>query len=311
MRHPAPRSPSLGESFTVREALETGMSRDRLRARDLSRPFVGARTVNAPIVTRDLAQALAPLLRADQYFSHLTAAELQGMRMPGRGWLQPLHVTGREVDRGMRRPAVVGHKTALPVRVLELGAGLRASSPIDAWCECATLLPVDDLIVMGDGLVRRRHPLTTLDELSWAVARRSGLRGSTRLRAALPQLRAGTDSARETILRLLVVRAGFPEPGVNAELVDVSGATIAHGDLVWPEFRVVLEYDGRQHAEDPAQFAIDIRRLDDIAEAGYRLIRVDKALLAESRLVLGKLGRALRERGWRPASTMKGRRWGE
>lgn len=287
------------------------MTRDRLRVRDLSRPFVGARTVNAPIVIRDFAQALAPLLRADQYFSHLTAAELQGMRMPEWRWPQPLHVTGCEVDRAMRRPTVVGHKTALPVRVLELGSGLRASSPVDAWCECASLLSVDDLIVMGDGLIRRRGPLATLDELRMAVRCRSGLRGSARLRAVLPQLRAGTDSARETTLRLLVVRAGFPEPEVNAELVGLMGATIAHGDLVWPESRVVLEYDGRQHAENAAQFAIDIRRLDDIVEAGYRLIRVDKALLAEPGLVLPKLSRALRERGWRPESASRGRHWGK
>jgi very-short-patch-repair endonuclease len=75
---------------------------------------------------------------------------------------------------------------------------------------------------------------------------------------------------------------------------------IAHGDLVWQKYRVVLEYDGRHHAEDPTQFAIDIRRLDDLAEARYRVIRVDKALLADSNLVLAKLRRALHEGGWRP-----------
>ena len=69
---------------------------------------------------------------------------------------------------------------------------------------------------------------------------------------------------------------------------------------MWPEHRVVLEYDGRQHAEDPKQFANDIRRLDDIAEAGYRHIRVDKTLIADRDLVLAKVTRALRERGWRP-----------
>ncbi len=200
----------------------------------------------------------------------------------------------------MRRPGVVGHKTELPVRILDLGVGLYASSPVDAWCESATLLPVDDLIVMGDGLIRRKHPLATLGELATAVHRRSGRRGAARLKSVLPQLRAATDSAPETRMRLLVVRAGVPEPEVNAALVDPNGNVIAHGDLVWPEYRVVLEYDGRQHAESLAQFAIDIRRLNDIAEGRYRVIRVDKTLLTDRHLLLAKLRRALADGGWTP-----------
>lgn len=279
--------------------MTAGMTRDRLRAQDLTHPFVGARALDTPADVHGLAAALAPLQTEDQFFSHLTSAELHGMRMPeGRRTLQ-LHVTGQDVSRAMRRPGVVGHKTTVPVRVVELGDGLRASHPVDAWCECAVLLPVDDLVVMGDGLIRRRNPVATIDQLARAVTRRGGQRGATRLRSALPQLRAGTDSARETILRLLVVRAGLPEPEVNAALLDLRGKTIAHGDLAWPQFRVVLEYDGRQHAEDPGQFAIDIRRLDDLAESHYRVIRVDKSLLANSSTLLAKVRRALHEGGWR------------
>jgi len=276
------------------------MSRDRLRARDLAHPFVGARTADTPVDVLGFALALAPLLTAGQYFSHLTAAELHGMRMPEGRRAHRVHVTGREVNRAMRRPGVVGHKTELPVQVLDVGDGLCASSPVDAWCECATLLGVDDLIIMGDGLIQRKHPLSTLDELADAVHRRSGRRGAARLRSALPQLRAATDSARETRLRLLVVRTGMPEPEVNAALLSLNGDVIAHGDLVWPKYRVVLEYEGRQHAEDLAQFAIDIGRLNDIAEARYRVIRVDKTLLADRHALLVRLRRALADGGWKP-----------
>lgn len=283
----------------MREAITAGMSRDRLRAGDLAHPFVGARAVDTPTDVHGLAAALAPLQTADQFFSHLTSAELHGMRMPERWNQRELHVTGQNVSRAMRRPGVVGHKTTLPVRLVKLSDGLRASHPVDAWCECAVLLPVDDLVIMGDGLIRRRNPVATIDELERAVARRSGQRGAARLRTALPLLRAGTDSARETTLRMLVVRAGLPEPEVNAALFDSSGNTIAHGDLAWPQFRVVLEYDGRQHAEDPTQFAIDIRRLDALAESHYRVIRVEKSLLANGSKVLAKVRRALHEGGWR------------
>jgi len=179
-------------------------------------------------------------------------------------------------------------------------SGLPASAPVDAWCESAALVNIDELIVMGDGLVRRRDPLATLEQLDHAVDARHGRRGTATLRMALPQIRANSDSARETLLRLAVTRAGFPEPAVNALLRDQMGRVIAHGDLVWPEFRVVLEYEGRHHAEDGRQFAIDIRRLDRIAEAHYRVIRVDRMLMAAHADLVRTIARALTAAGWRP-----------
>jgi len=202
-----------------------------------------------------------------------------------------LHVT-KQADRGARRKGVVGHKSRTAARTV-LVDGIRCSDPIEAWCECAELLGVDDLVVLGDGLVRRKDPLATMDELRAAAARRAGARGVRRLRTALDLIRPGTDSARETLLRLVVVRAGFPEPLINHRLTDDDGLEIGHGDLVWPEERIVLEYEGRQHAEDARQFALDIRRIDRITEH-YRHIRVDKVLLSEPDELLAKLRRAFR-----------------
>lgn len=275
-----PLPPQLPESFTTTDARDAGVARSRLSALDLAHPFHGARSRSVPVGVHDLAAALRPLLSEQQRFSHVTAALLHGMRMP-EGWRdRRLHVSGQNADRAMRRPGVVGHTTTLEVTPVSSPFGLPLSSPVDTWAECAELMGTDDLIVMGDGLLRRRGPACAIDELATAVRRRRGRRGASRLRAALPHLRAGTDSARETMLRLLLTRAGLPEPLVNAELRDSAGHVIAHGDLVWPDERLVVEYDGRQHAEDPAQFAIDIRRLDDIAAAGFRVIRVDRDLMS-------------------------------
>jgi hypothetical protein len=306
MRRPAPLPESLGAFFTVSSALDLGVTRDRLRAGDLIRPFTGARSTTTPMTTRDHALALAPLLGPGQHFSHLTAAELLGLRMPERRLAQTLHVTYREAHRSMRRPNVIGHKSRETVPIMELPNGLRVSSPVAAWCESAALITLDDLIVMGDGLVSRRAPVADIEQLKRVVNNRPGRRGTARLRAALPWIRARTDSARETELRLLVTRAGFPEPEVNFPLVDDNGTLIAHGDLVWPNFRVMLEYEGRQHAEDTDQFAIDIRRLDNIAEIDYRVIRVDRQLMARRGTLFRKIATALAARGWRPDSPAEG-----
>ena len=222
------------------------------------------------------------------------------MRLPEWHSAQ-LHVTYRNGARAMRRPGVVGHVEATTLAHVHITpSGVPASAPVDAWCESAALLTSDELIVMGDGLVSRRNPVATLARLSAAVDARSGRRGTARLRIALHSIRANSDSARETMLRLAVTREGFPEPEVNAPLRDKAGRVIAHGDLVWPEFRVVVEYEGRQHAENPEQFAIDIRRLNRIAEAGYRVIRVDRQLMAARAQLVRTIASALATGGWHP-----------
>lgn len=298
MRIPAPLPDGLGAAFRVAEALTVGVTRDRLRARDLARPFTGARSRQTPSDLAGRAAALSPLLHPDQYFSHTTAAELLGMRMPERRLPSTLHVTYHHAHRAMRRPGVTGHKTVRPAVILRV-ADLPVSSPVDAWCESASLLGVDELIRMADGLVARRDPVAEIADLVEAVRRRSGCRGVGRLQRALPLVRPGTDSPRETDLRLLILRAGFPEPEVNPPLVDRHGAVIAHGDLAWRHYRTVLEYEGRHHAEDPWQFAIDIRRLDDLAAEGYRVIRVDRILLADRARLVRKVAEALTAGGWR------------
>lgn len=300
MRTPEPLPRVLGSSFSVSAALAAGASTDRLRARDLARPFWGGRVRQPPEGPRDLTLALLPLLHPDQYFSHVTAAELQGLRMPERRLPTVVHLTYRDAHRAMRRPGVVGHKTIRPAKVVRTADDIPVSMPVDAWCESAPLLGVDELIAMGDGLVCRRSPVADLGELRDAVLARAGRRGSAQLKLALPHIRPGTDSYRETQLRLVVVRAGFPEPDVNPPLLDRRGEVIAHGDLAWRRYRVVLEYEGRQHAEDAGQFAIDIRRLDDLASEEYRVIRVDRRLLREKAVLLAKIADALHKGGWRP-----------
>lgn len=228
---------------------------------------------------------IVPRLTETSRFSHLTAAELQHLRLPAHAASTALHVTGRDAVRGVRRLGVVGHRSRRAITP-SLVDGLPCSDPITAWCECSELLPLDDLIVMADGLLRRRAPLATFVQLEDAVAARQGARGVRTLQRALAETRAGTDSATETALRLLLVRAGFPEPVINGPLLDHDDRFLGYGDLVWPAHRIVVEYEGRQHAEDRAQFAIDIRRIDRILEAGYRHIRVDSVLLRDrTRLV--------------------------
>jgi hypothetical protein len=113
-------------------------------------------------------------------------------------------------------------------------------------------------------------------------------------------VRAGVDSPRETVLRLVIVRAGFPEPEVNGVILDGDGKKIATGDLVFREYKVLVEYDGEQHRLDQEQYNWDIDRLDAIREAGWLVVRINKSHLrgSDSR-VERKIEKALRASGWR------------
>ncbi len=301
MPRPAPLpDPYASEPFAIHAALKEGVTARRLRNGDLARPFHGVRAPSRPRDLRDLARTYAARMLPHEAFTHLTAAYLQGLRLPEGYRSTTLDASFLAPHRAPRAAGTRGRQISADTELIVLPDGLRTTPPITTWLHCSELLAVDDLIVMGDGLLRRRHPLATLDQLKAAVDAYAPRRGVSKLREALVWVRTDTDSARETMLRLIVVRAGFPEPKVNWPIVNRFGATIAHGDLVFPEYRVVLEYDGRQHAEDETQFAIDIDRLDELMEENWRVIRVDKSLMRRRATLLGKINTALTAGGWNP-----------
>jgi very-short-patch-repair endonuclease len=298
MPKPRPLPLDLPSAFTYAEGLDRGVSARRLRNADLASPFRGARSRATDDDVPSLALAYSPLLLPDQRFSSLTAAELHGLRMPEGFVARSIHVTSVAPTRAPRRVGVVGHQSKSNVFVLV--NGLAVSDPVDAWWESAQCLPIDDLIVMGDTLIRRRAPLVALEQLKIEVPKRQGERGTSRIARALPQMRESTDSARETMLRLLLERAGFPEPEVNGEIRNRFGALIAHGDLVYRRHRTIVEYEGDHHRTDERQFNIDLERLDELAEEKWRIIRVTKKLMWQRVTLFGKVTTALEEGGWQP-----------
>ena len=264
-------------------------------------PFHGVRSSQPCEDVPDLARAYAVRMPAHQHFSHLTAAAILGLRMPQSSRIRELHVTSLGHDRAPRVHGVVGHRSAR-ITVPIVVAGLRVTDAVQTWCDLGAFLALDDLVIMGDGLVRRKRPLAALRQLTEAVAGCAGRRGHRRLVEALALVRAGTDSARETMLRLIVLRAEFPEPEVNPLIRNRYGAEIAHGDLTYPQYRTVLEYDGGQHREDEKQFNIDIDRLDELMEENWRVIRVNKNLMARRATLVDKVRTALIAGGWRPGT---------
>lgn len=146
--------------------------------------------------------------------------------------------------------------------------------------------------------MRRQNPLATMAQLGEAVRRYGSRRGARLLRECLEWIRPGVDSPRETKLRLVLVRAGMPEPEVNGVIFDSNGEFLAFGDLVFRRYRVVAEYDGEVHRWEE-QYHRDVDRLDALADETWRVVRINKThLRGDGRVAVGKVARALRAAGW-------------
>jgi hypothetical protein len=126
-----------------------------------------------------------------------------------------------------------------------------------------------------------------------AIARtHRGARGLRQLEAALHLYDPGAASPKETWLRLLVIRDGYPRPQTQIPLLSPDGLRRYYLDMGWRDRMLALEYDGEQHRLDPIQYAYDIRRSEDIAELGWTRVRAVKANTAGD--ILCRL-----ERAWR------------
>jgi len=226
-------------------------------------------------IARDVA--ITPLLRAKavlklvpsgSYISHHTAAELWGAAPPSD---VATHVTlpsacGRLVRQGVR-----SHYRKYQAQAT-IRKGVPISTPEETVLDLAAVgVGLVDLVVVADGLIKAGH--TSPERLSEAVAQWGG-RGCRLARRAASLARKGVDSPQETRLRLLLVLAGLPEPRVNLIIRGREGSWRRRYDLVYEQFRLIIEYDGRQHAEDAQQWLSDIFRREELDQIRWRLVIV-------------------------------------
>jgi hypothetical protein len=88
------------------------------------------------------------------------------------------------------------------------------------------------------------------------------------------------ESPRESLLRVLLVLAGLPQPCVQHEVRDAAGRFVARLDLAWPDLLVAIEYDGAHHQER-LQHSRDLRRHNALRALGWVVIQVDARQFAD------------------------------
>jgi hypothetical protein len=285
--------PALGASFSVAAARAVGVTPSRLRASDLRAPFTGARSTLPTDGLVELCRAYLPVAPARFAFSHVTAGRLYGMALPSRLERErPLDVSVPLGTGHPRRRGVIAHRVSeLDLHELR---GLPVVRPAVAWRQLAPVLELDELVVAGDSLLRRKGRLAEVESLRTALDAASHARGIRRCRAALADLRPGTDSAQESRLRLTIVRAGLPEPRIG-NTVFHEGAFVGTPDLAYPLQRIAIEYEGSTHWRDEAAVAADIARREQFIRAGWRVLEVTASRLRITGAVTGELAALLAE----------------
>jgi very-short-patch-repair endonuclease len=263
----------LGRAFLV----DRDGTPDLTHAQTLSGRFVlTSRGVRQPAEQSDMDRArweAAQLpLRPETVLSHTSAARLHGLPVPRRVLdATRVHVTTpREVPRPRRRD-IVTHHASLPSSDVCVVEGLRVTSPARTYVDMASLLAFDELVALGD-VVLRRHP-SSRDELLAVAVARATYPGRRRAVSAIGWLDPAAASPRESHLRVLLRRGRLPRPEVNGVIRDADGGFLAVGDLVFRRERVIVEYDGDVHAS-MQQRAKDAARRAVLREHGWIIVEI-------------------------------------
>lgn len=277
------------------------MANHRMRAGDLVSPYWGVRApADAQLSLLYRCRLLGLALPGHAFFSGVTAAALLGMPVPliHTGQNAILEVGVAHPARGIRRPGVHGRRLQIEAADVGTRHGLRLTSPARTWCDLAPGLTLAELVAAGDHLIFRERPIVTRAELEAAVNRHPGRRWRSKLLEALELLDDRSESPRESILRVIVVRHGFPAPRANVRIYDERGRFVARVDLLFEKYGEILEYQGDHHRTDVRQWRRDISRRAELESLGYHITDVASDDVVEVRALVRRLERNLRRRGW-------------
>jgi hypothetical protein len=257
----------MGDPFLGSEAVASGrLSPYELRSRFVSMfPDVYLQT-DAEVTAVTRAKAAWLWSRRQGVIAGQSAAALHGAK-----WVDARRPA--EVLWPNRRPptGIQAWSDRFADDEVELKGGILVTTPPRTALDLACRYPFDDAVAAIDALARATKLKTADVEL--LAERYRGRRGIRKGRRVLDLVDPGAESPRETWLRLLVIRNGFPRPQTQIPVYDEYGALIAVLDMGWEDIKLALDYEGDHHRH-PVRFNKDIRRHDDVTELGWMDIRV-------------------------------------
>lgn len=291
--------------FTASQARAAGLGRGVLDGPRFQRLFRGVYLpADAEPSFRTWIDAARLVLPPDAVVSHSSAMRIRG--------LEPQKPTRLEfsTNAGLvtEHSSIILHRRGGRLHP-EIVDGLPVTGPDRTFVDCAHKRPVVEVVQLGDLLIASRQ--TSLDRLI-AYANARHLHGVRRARRLLRYVREGAESPRETVVRLIVVWSGLPEPDCNVDILDANGDFVARGDLVLRLWRIVIEYDGWHHERDARQRQRDILRRERLESLGWRVLVITSRDLRHPESVASRVYGALVRAGYAgrpPRTSMMWKRW--
>ncbi|HEX4685292.1 MAG TPA: hypothetical protein VH228_00820 [Nocardioides sp.] len=198
----------------------------------------------------------------------------------------------RFVVQGELHLAVEGtflHRTVLLPPTDDVG--VTPAAAYLAFCHRSSTI---EAIAVGDWLAHRGH--IDGDELRALVRAQDWRDGASEVAWVMDHLVGDSRSMPESEVRAMVTFAGLPMPVSNAPIQ--LGDVVVHGDLWFPTYRCVLEYEGRQHQLDRAQYFADIDRYSLYRHHDVHYVQLTQELLGQPRALVRRVHRALAARGY-------------
>ncbi len=277
--------------FLTSEAPTLGVDRRALDGPAYRTVFRGV-AVASSMPDTVVIRARAALLVAPEgaVISHWTAARLWGGVVPDNEWTHVAFMRDVRSRVGGIKLHRFRHRLDTTRR-----HGMPVTSPSQTFCHLARHLGLVDLVALGDRFVKKGR-CSRADLVSYA----DGWVGQCRQEAldAARLVRDRVDSVPETALRVLMVLAGLPEPGVDIRIHDADGTVRFRLDLGYEEAKLAIEYDGRWH-DKPEQAAKDeARRTTLSTDDGwtFAIVTADD-LFGDPEALLATLQRVMQEHG--------------
>ena len=234
------------------------------------------------------ARAAARLLLPTSTVSGRSAAVLWGVDLAGQQ--DDVELT---LPRGCRAGAVRGVRVTrrgLTEDEVTLRSGTRVTTPLRTALDLARAVPSEEAVVDLDRFLVAGE--VALPDLARAAAAFSGP-GCRAMRTAVSLADGLAGSPQETRLRLVMHASALPRPVAQHVVCDASGRFVARVDFGWPEARVAVEYEGAWHAHNVGR---DRRRLNELTAAGWTVVFVTAADLADRVALVARIAAALAAR---------------
>lgn len=291
----------VGRPFHRDEALELGVTSRQLQNPRFIRVFPSVYRLHDMVMTpRAWVEAAQLTLPADARVSHHTRFLSLGLQV---GPLFPLHFTvPRDLHLAAAPEQIFLHRTIAMPEADERGVSIAA-----AVTGAASVLRLLDVVAAIDWLAHRDH--LRLPSLLGFVTADEWRPGVDAVRAALNLTDPRARSLPESEVRTMLVASGLPAPESNVDVYDDDGTFLACADLLYRALRLLIEYEGRQHAFDVEQFERDIHRFSGLRRGAFAYLQITASMRAAPVALVRHVHSVMLECGYDGSAPVFGEIW--